>query len=119
MHNSTSKEPIRIQKVIAMAGIASRRAAEKLILSGEVILNGETVKEMGQKMIIGKDHLSVEGRRIKFLRSKKRRSMPSTSLKIASRHSTILRDVQQSVTFFHEHLLDFFQLAGLTMTRKV
>ena len=71
MHNSTSKEPIRIQKVIAMAGIASRRAAEKLILSGAVILNGETVKEMGQKMIIGKDHLSVEGRRIKISQQQK------------------------------------------------
>ena len=71
MHNSTSKEPIRIQKVIAMAGIASRRAAEKLILTGAVILNGETVKEMGQKMIIGKDHLSVEGRRIKIPQQQK------------------------------------------------
>jgi 16S rRNA U516 pseudouridylate synthase RsuA-like enzyme len=49
MQNSTSQEPIRIQKVIALAGIASRRAAEKLILSGAVMLNGVIVKEMGQK----------------------------------------------------------------------
>jgi len=109
MQNSTSQEPIRIQKVIALAGIASRRAAEKLILSGEVILNGEIVKEMGQKMIIGKDHLSVEGKRVKILNNKKHRSMRSTSLKIASRHSTILRDVQQSVTFFRELPPDFFR----------
>ena len=71
MQNSTSQEPIRIQKVIALAGIASRRAAEKLILSGEVILNGEIVKEMGQKMIIGKDHLSVEGKRVKIPQQQK------------------------------------------------
>ena len=71
MQNSTSREPIRIQKVIAQAGIASRRAAEKLILSGAVMLNGEIVKEMGQKMIPGKDHLSVEGRRVKISQHKK------------------------------------------------
>ena len=49
MQNFHSAEPVRIQKVIAQAGIASRRAAEKLILAGEVRLNGETVLKMGQK----------------------------------------------------------------------
>ena len=71
MQNSTFQEPIRIQKVIAQAGIASRRAAEKLILSGVVMLNGKIVKEMGQRMIIGKDHLSVEGHRVKLSQQKK------------------------------------------------
>ena len=71
MQNSTFQEPIRIQKVIAQAGIASRRAAEKLILSGVVLLNGKIVKEMGQRMIIGKDHLSVEGHRVKLSQQKK------------------------------------------------
>ena len=66
MQNLHSSEPVRIQKVIARAGIASRRAAEKLILAGEVMLNGETVREMGQKMFVGKDDLSVEGRRVKL-----------------------------------------------------
>ena len=66
MQNFHSAEPVRIQKVIAQAGIASRRAAEKLILAGEVSLNGETVLKMGQKMLVGKDHLSVEGRRVKL-----------------------------------------------------
>ena len=67
MQNSHSAEPVRIQKVIARAGIASRRAAEKLILAGEVVLNGQTVREMGQKMLVGKDYLCVEGRRVKLL----------------------------------------------------
>ena len=52
MQNFHSAEPVRIQKVIAHAGIASRRAAEKLILAGEVRLNGETVLKMGQKMLV-------------------------------------------------------------------
>ena len=71
MQNFHSAEPVRIQKVIAMAGIASRRAAEKLILAGEVRLNGETVLKMGQKMLVGKDHLSVEGRRVKLSQRQK------------------------------------------------
>ncbi|MBC8258287.1 MAG: rRNA pseudouridine synthase [SAR324 cluster bacterium] len=62
----TTKDAVRIQKVIAQAGIASRRAAEKLILAGEVVLNGEVVREMGLKMVVGKDHLSVEGKRVKI-----------------------------------------------------
>jgi pseudouridine synthase len=64
MRNTDFEEPVRIQKVIAQAGIASRRAAEDLIRSGEVFLNGQIVKQMGQKMLIGIDHLSVEGRRV-------------------------------------------------------
>ena len=64
MKNHDSYEPIRIQKVIAQAGVASRRAAENLIRAGEVMLNGEIVKQMGRKMLIGKDHLSVQGRRV-------------------------------------------------------
>ena len=74
MQNSTFQEPIRIQKVIAQAGIASRRAAEKLILSGVVMLNGKIVKEMGQRMIIGKDHLSVEGHRVKLSQQEKKQN---------------------------------------------
>ncbi len=64
--HSTSVEPVRIQKVIAQAGIASRRAAEKLIKAGSVTLNGKIIKEMGQKMIVGRDHLSVDGKRIQL-----------------------------------------------------
>ena len=108
MQNSTSQEPIRIQKVIALAGIASRRAAEKLILSGAVMLNGVIVKEMGQKMILGNDHLSVEGKRVKISQQQKTQVYALYKPKIASRHSTILRDVQQSVTFFRELPPDFF-----------
>ena len=62
MRNTEGDEPVRIQKVIAQAGVASRRAAEVLIRAGEVLLNGEIVNKMGCKMLIGKDHLSVEGR---------------------------------------------------------
>ena len=57
---------VRIQKVIAQAGIASRRAAEKMILEGIVSLNGQTVTELGQRMVPGRDHLVVDGKKVRL-----------------------------------------------------
>jgi len=45
----------RLQKVLAHAGIASRRAAEKLIAAGRVTVNGSIVSELGTKVDPGKD----------------------------------------------------------------
>ena len=56
---------IRLQKILAQAGIASRRAAEKLIADGRVSVNGTTVREMGTKADPAADHVRVDGRRIK------------------------------------------------------
>ena len=56
---------VRLQKVLAQAGIASRRAAEKLIAEGRVSVNGTTVREMGTKADPGADDIRVDGRRIK------------------------------------------------------
>ena len=39
----------RLQKIISQAGIASRRAAEKLILGGRVKVDGKVIRELGQK----------------------------------------------------------------------
>lgn len=50
----------RLQKVIAAAGIASRRKAEELILAGKVKVNGEVVKELGTK-VSGDDVIMVNG----------------------------------------------------------
>ena len=54
----------RLQKLIAQAGIASRRAAEELIKAGEVTVNGEIVTELGSKADPEKDHIKVRGRLI-------------------------------------------------------
>ena len=56
---------IRLQKIISQAGLASRRAAEKLIAEGRVSVNGETVHEMGTKADPGRDDIRVDGRRVK------------------------------------------------------
>ena len=50
----------RLQKVIASAGVASRRKAEELILAGKVKVNGEVVRELGTK-VSGDDVIMVSG----------------------------------------------------------
>jgi len=57
--------PIRLQKIIASAGVASRRAAEKLIAEGRVTVNGKTVSELGSKADPETDDIRVDGRRLK------------------------------------------------------
>jgi 23S rRNA pseudouridine2605 synthase len=54
----------RLQKLIAQAGIASRRAAEELIKNGDVTVNGEIVTELGTKADPEKDHIKVRGKLI-------------------------------------------------------
>lgn len=57
----------RLQKLIAQAGIASRRAAEQLILDGEVTVNGKVITELGTKSDPEKDHIKVRGKLINAL----------------------------------------------------
>jgi len=51
----------RLQKVIAQAGVASRRKAEQLILEGKVKVNGKVVKELGTKVNPSTDDIEVNG----------------------------------------------------------
>lgn len=52
----------RLQKIIAAAGIASRRKAEELIASGLVSVNGQVVTELGSKADPDRDHIRVNGK---------------------------------------------------------
>lgn len=54
----------RLQKIIAAAGIASRRKAEEMIVSGMVTVNGKIVNTLGAKADLEKDHIKVRGRLI-------------------------------------------------------
>jgi pseudouridine synthase len=51
----------RLQKIIAAAGIASRRKAEELIAAGAVTVNGQVITELGTKADPEKDHIKVRG----------------------------------------------------------
>ncbi|GAB6929926.1 23S rRNA pseudouridine(2605) synthase RluB [Paenibacillus sp. JCM 10914] len=55
----------RLQKIMAQAGIASRRKCEELILQGKVQVNGETVTELGTKADPAQDLITVSGKPIK------------------------------------------------------
>ncbi len=52
----------RLQKIIAAAGIASRRKAEELITQGLVSVNGQIVTELGTKADLEHDHIKVNGK---------------------------------------------------------
>jgi 23S rRNA pseudouridine2605 synthase len=55
----------RLQKILARAGVASRRGAERVILEGRVTLNGEPVRELGTKADLGRDDVRVDGVRVR------------------------------------------------------
>lgn len=52
----------RLQKIIAAAGIASRRRAEELISTGRVTVNGQIVSKLGSKADPESDHIRVDGK---------------------------------------------------------
>ena len=55
-------EPIRLQKFLAEAGIASRRKCEQLILDGKISVNGQIVQELGTKIIPNVDKITYCGK---------------------------------------------------------
>jgi 23S rRNA pseudouridine2605 synthase/16S rRNA pseudouridine516 synthase len=57
---------VRLQKLLSMAGAASRRAAEALIAEGRVDVNGQVVRTLGAKADPDRDIVKVDGRRLRF-----------------------------------------------------
>jgi 23S rRNA pseudouridine2605 synthase len=56
---------VRLQKFLADAGVASRRASEAIIVEGRVTVNGKTVTELGTKIDPNADRVAVDGRPLK------------------------------------------------------
>src|SRR5262245_23094286 len=61
----------RLQKILSQAGVASRRASERLMLEGRVTVNGVTVRELGAKADSAEDDIRVDGRRIKTVEQRR------------------------------------------------
>jgi 23S rRNA pseudouridine2605 synthase len=60
--NPPSMSSQRLQKILAAAGIASRRKAEEIILAGRVAVNGQTVTELGTKADPSADTIALDGK---------------------------------------------------------
>ena len=56
---------VRLQKFVADAGVASRRAAEEMILEGRVTVNGHAVRLLGTKVDPARDQVSVDGMQVR------------------------------------------------------
>ena len=56
---------VRLQKFLADAGVASRRAGEQIILSGRVSVNGEVVQKLGTKLDPAHDTVAVDGQPVR------------------------------------------------------
>ena len=59
---------VRLQKFLAEAGVASRRAGEQIILEGRVAVNGRTVAELGTKVDPMHDRVSLDGKPVRVKR---------------------------------------------------
>ena len=56
---------VRLQKHLAEAGVASRRAAEQFILDGRVAVNGQRVNQLGSKVDPVHDRVTVDGKPVR------------------------------------------------------
>jgi 23S rRNA pseudouridine2605 synthase len=62
----TDQEGVRLQKVLAAAGVASRRVCEDLIVKGRVKVNGKVVRELGTRIYPEADQVQVDDRPIQL-----------------------------------------------------
>lgn len=64
MNTSEDRDGVRLQKVLAQAGVASRRASEELIAQGRVSVDGKVVREQGRRIDPDTAVVHVDGSRI-------------------------------------------------------
>ncbi len=66
MEKSTTQDTrVRLNKLIADSGLASRRAADKIIEEGRVVVNGKKVYELGIKVDPNQDRITVDGKALR------------------------------------------------------
>ena len=66
--NWTMAMQLRLQKFLAEAGVASRRAAEQFILDGRIAVNGEAIRRLGTKVDPVHDEVAVDGKPVRVRR---------------------------------------------------
>jgi len=64
MEMKNEKGGERLNKIISMAGIGSRRSADELISAGRVMVNGRVITKLGSKAIWGIDSITIDGKQV-------------------------------------------------------
>ena len=64
--STESGEPERLQKLLAHAGLGSRRSCEELIIQGRVTVDREVVRELGTRVDLNRSVVAVDGQKIKL-----------------------------------------------------
>ena len=110
---------IRLQKLLAMAGVASRRKAEALILEGNVYVNGNAVTELGAKAS-QYDDITVDGKKIIFEEKKYVMLHKPTGIICSAKdnfgRTTVLDLVPSDVRLFSVGRLDYDTSGLLLLT---
>ncbi|MGC8740281.1 MAG: pseudouridine synthase [Candidatus Sumerlaeaceae bacterium] len=65
---TATSQAIRLHKFLAQCGYGSRRSCEEMIRQGRVVVNGLQVREMGVKIVPGRDCVAVDGKPVLTLR---------------------------------------------------
>ena len=71
MKKQAQEEKVRINKFLAMCGVASRRAADQMVLEGRVTVNGQLIVEPGSRVDPRRDEVIVDGKRMAEPENKK------------------------------------------------
>ncbi|HET6503130.1 MAG TPA: pseudouridine synthase [Amycolatopsis sp.] len=111
---TSEPEGVRLQKVLSKAGVASRRAAEELIVQGRVSVDGKTVRELGRRVDPVHAVIHVDGTRVVlredlvYLALNKPRGVHSTMIDEMGRPCVgdYLRERSGSAGLFHVGRLD-------------
>ena len=110
----------RLQKLIAAAGIASRRHAEELIAAGRVTVNGKVVTELGTKADPETDHIKVNGKLInpQLKSQRKHLRLAQQAATVIFRAFLIPKDVHSYWSFYRLRSAGCIRLADSTSILK-
>jgi 23S rRNA pseudouridine2605 synthase/16S rRNA pseudouridine516 synthase len=113
-HNAEQPDGIRLQKLMAAAGVASRRVSEDLITAGRVEVNGEVVTELGRR-VQESDLVSVDGKAIQLDTSRRYLMLNKPVGIVSSLQDERGRpDLQRYVSQYEERLFNVGRLDAQT-----
>ncbi|WP_282828125.1 pseudouridine synthase [Gulosibacter sediminis] len=110
-----STEGVRLQKALANAGVASRRASENLITAGKVRVNGQRVTELGTRIDPERDEVIVNGTPVQFDQSRRYVMLNKPVGVVSTMHDDQGRpDLRQFAKQFTERVYNVGRLDGET-----